>query len=178
MKTLNKFLNLTALSIGIFSFYSCGPTKEDSTTALERENRDRSRQVYAQYEGLYRGFLTPLSGDTRPQPIEMELRMIEVRSGSNEKDEPTFRTELRGYFLPVDVDLSILPQGKRPVSARVYADRDEIALENLDLIPGRLPNHGQVSLTGNFKDGVITGRGSYYVVKSASGNFRFERVAP
>jgi hypothetical protein len=158
----------------LFTSLSCGPSKEDATTIRERENRDRAQQVYARLQGLYRGFITPNSGDRRPQPVEIDLRVTEVRDGVNENNEPVFRLELRGYFHPTDYDLGIAPIARRPVSARYYEDRNMLSL-TAEPAGGRIPDQGRVSITVSIEGEDLNGTASYVMVTPVDGTISVRR---
>lgn len=163
------------VALAVLLATSCGPTKEEGTTAQETENRERALATYSRFEGLYRGFLTPNSGDLRPQPIEMELRIVQVRDGVNPNDEPRFRPELRGYFHPTDYDLGIVPIARRPIAGRYYEDRGELVLSQTDNISSRIPDQGRVSLSLTLQGDELEGDATYTIVNAVYGRLSVKR---
>jgi len=160
----------TLLACAIFFMTSCGPSKAPGgTTTREREDRDRARQTYSRFVGLYRGHVVPYNGDKRPISVELDLRVVEVSDGRNENGEPGFRLELRGYFLPTDIDLGLIPGARRALFGRFFEDRDELALQNPE------PDRGAVSISASFKDGQIDGTIYYFIANPINGRITVQR---
>ncbi len=161
--------------LSAFSLLACGPSKDDNaTTSKEREDRDRARQMYSRFVGFYRGTITPHTGTRRPEPIEMDLRVVEVRDGTNENGAPIFRLVLSGYFHPTAYDPGLYPIALRPIFGRYFEDTDELAIQNSD--GSSNTGRGSVSVSATYRDGTLEGEAFFHISVPVNGHLIMRRV--